>query len=76
MVKPKQVSKATKVEKPNVLPKAPKRVDKPKQIWKRKSTATASPIIETKGDMCLQEVSYTDSLGIPRTTMAWVPKSN
>ena len=76
VVKPKQVSKATKVKNPTVLQKAPKKVDKPKQIWKQKPMATASQILETKGDMCLQEVSYIDSSGIPRTTMTWVPKSN
>ncbi|MFS7932533.1 putative transcription factor interactor and regulator CCHC(Zn) family [Helianthus anomalus] len=48
---------------------------RPKQIWKPKSKAAMSPIFETKGDMCLKEVSYFDASGKPRTTMAWVPMS-
>ena len=36
VLKPKQVSKATKVKNPTVLQKAPKKVDKPNQIWKQK----------------------------------------
>ncbi|KAM0064433.1 putative transcription factor interactor and regulator CCHC(Zn) family [Helianthus debilis subsp. tardiflorus] len=48
---------------------------RPKQIWKPKFKAAMSPILETKGDLCLKEVSYFDASGNPRTTMAWVPMS-
>ncbi|MFS7971873.1 putative transcription factor interactor and regulator CCHC(Zn) family [Helianthus anomalus] len=56
-------------------PKATNTFVKPKQIWKPKSKAAMSPIFETKGDLCLKEVSYFDASGNPRTTMAWVPMS-
>ena len=74
-LKPTQVSKSNKVDKPIVLPKASKRVEKPKQIWRAKQKAATSQICETKGDLCLKEVSYFDASGNPRTTMAWVPMS-
>ncbi|KAJ0939564.1 putative transcription factor interactor and regulator CCHC(Zn) family [Helianthus annuus] len=56
-------------------PKATNTFVKPKKIWKPKSKAAISPILETKGDLCLKEVSYFDASGNPRTTMAWVPMS-
>ncbi|KAJ0585253.1 putative transcription factor interactor and regulator CCHC(Zn) family [Helianthus annuus] len=56
-------------------PKATNTFVKPKQIWKPKSKAATSPILETKGDLCLKEVSYFDASGNLRTTMAWVPMS-
>ncbi|MFS7955752.1 putative transcription factor interactor and regulator CCHC(Zn) family [Helianthus anomalus] len=56
-------------------PKATNTFVKPKQIWKPKSKAEMSPILEIKGDLCLKEVSYFDASGNPRTTMAWVPMS-
>ncbi|KAJ0787487.1 putative transcription factor interactor and regulator CCHC(Zn) family [Helianthus annuus] len=56
-------------------PKATNTFVKPKQIWKPKSKAAMSPILEVKGDLCLKEVSYFDASGKPRTTMAWVPMS-
>ncbi|KAM0036988.1 putative transcription factor interactor and regulator CCHC(Zn) family [Helianthus debilis subsp. tardiflorus] len=74
-LKPKQVLKNKKVEKQNVLPKAPKKLDKPKQVWRAKHKAATSPVLESKGGMCFREVSYVDASGIPRTTMAWVPMS-
>ncbi|KAJ0457287.1 putative transcription factor interactor and regulator CCHC(Zn) family [Helianthus annuus] len=74
-LKPTKISKNNKVDKPNVLPKASKKLEKPKQIWRAKQKAATSPILETKGDLCLKEVSYFDASGNPRTTMAWVPMS-
>ncbi|MFS7906755.1 putative transcription factor interactor and regulator CCHC(Zn) family [Helianthus anomalus] len=74
-LKPTQISKTNKVDKPTVLPKASKKLEKPKQIWRAKQKAATSPILETKGDLCLKEVSYFDASGKPRTTMAWVPMS-
>ncbi|KAJ0457632.1 putative transcription factor interactor and regulator CCHC(Zn) family [Helianthus annuus] len=56
-------------------PKATNTFVKPKQIWKPKSKAAMSPVLEMKGDLCLKEVSYFDASGKPRTTMAWVPMS-
>ncbi|KAM0051467.1 putative transcription factor interactor and regulator CCHC(Zn) family [Helianthus debilis subsp. tardiflorus] len=66
-----------KTNKPELVaqPKATNTFVKPKQIWKPKSKAATSPILETKGDLCLKEVSYFDASGNPRTTMAWVPMS-
>ncbi|KAF5805503.1 putative transcription factor interactor and regulator CCHC(Zn) family [Helianthus annuus] len=72
----KLVSKTNKPESAKVAqPKATNTFVKPKQIWKPKSKAATSPILETKGDLCLKEVSYFDASGNPRTTMAWVPMS-
>ncbi|KAF5809187.1 putative transcription factor interactor and regulator CCHC(Zn) family [Helianthus annuus] len=72
----KCVSKTYKPESAKVAqPKATNTFVKPKQIWKPKSKAATSPILETKGDLCLKEVSYFDASGKPRTTMAWVPMS-
>ncbi|MFS7988196.1 putative transcription factor interactor and regulator CCHC(Zn) family [Helianthus anomalus] len=72
----KRVSKTIKPEIAKVAqPKATNTFVKPKQIWKPKSKATTSPNLETKGDLCLKEVSYFDASGKPRTTMAWVPMS-
>ncbi|KAM0044556.1 putative transcription factor interactor and regulator CCHC(Zn) family [Helianthus debilis subsp. tardiflorus] len=70
----KSVFKTNKPE-PVAQPKATNTFVKPKQIWKPKSKAATSPILETKGDLCLKEVSYFDASGNPRTTMAWVPMS-
>ncbi|MFS7964000.1 hypothetical protein Hanom_Chr08g00744961 [Helianthus anomalus] len=74
-LKRKQVLKNNKVEKQTVLQKAPKKLENPKQIWKAKHKAATSPVLETKGDMCLREVSYVDSSGISKTMMACVPMS-
>ncbi|KAM0040032.1 putative transcription factor interactor and regulator CCHC(Zn) family [Helianthus debilis subsp. tardiflorus] len=74
-LKPNQILKKKKVEKQTVLPKAPQKLEKPKQVWKAKHKAATSPVLESKGGMCFQEVSYYDASGIPRTTMAWVPMS-
>ncbi|MFS7955873.1 putative transcription factor interactor and regulator CCHC(Zn) family [Helianthus anomalus] len=52
-LKPKQVLKNKKVEKQIVLQKALKKLEEPKQIWKTKLKAATSPVLETKGDMCL-----------------------
>ncbi|KAJ0496452.1 putative transcription factor interactor and regulator CCHC(Zn) family [Helianthus annuus] len=72
----KRVSKINKPETARVAqPKATNTFVKPRQIWKPKSKAATSPILETKGDLCLKEVSYFDASGNPRTTMAWVPTS-
>ncbi|MFS7998536.1 putative transcription factor interactor and regulator CCHC(Zn) family [Helianthus anomalus] len=72
----KSVFKTNKPEPVKVAqPKATNTFVKPKQIWKPKSKAATSPILETKGDLCLKEVSYFDASGNPRTTMAWVPMS-
>ncbi|KAJ0858355.1 putative transcription factor interactor and regulator CCHC(Zn) family [Helianthus annuus] len=72
----KRFSQTNKPELAKVAqPKATNTFVKPKQIWKPKSKAATSPILETKGDLCLKEVSYFDALGNPRTTMAWVPMS-
>ncbi|KAJ0716211.1 putative transcription factor interactor and regulator CCHC(Zn) family [Helianthus annuus] len=72
----KSVFKTNKPESAKVAqPKATNTFVKPKQIWKPKSKAATSPILETKGDLCLKEVSYFDASGKPRTTMAWVPMS-
>ncbi|KAF5767713.1 putative transcription factor interactor and regulator CCHC(Zn) family [Helianthus annuus] len=72
----KSVSKTNKPETAKVAqPKATNTFVKPKQIWKPKSKAAMSPILEIKGDLCLKEVSYFDASGKPRTTMAWVPMS-
>ncbi|KAM0067448.1 putative transcription factor interactor and regulator CCHC(Zn) family [Helianthus debilis subsp. tardiflorus] len=69
-------SKTNKPETAKVAqPKATNAFARPKQIWKPKSKAAMSPILETKGDLCLKEVSYFDASGKPRTTMAWVPMS-
>ncbi|KAJ0705177.1 putative transcription factor interactor and regulator CCHC(Zn) family [Helianthus annuus] len=69
-------SKTNKPETAKVAqPKATNAFPRPKQIWKPKSKAAMSPILETKGDLCLKEVSYFDASGNPRTTMAWVPMS-
>ncbi|KAJ0875862.1 putative transcription factor interactor and regulator CCHC(Zn) family [Helianthus annuus] len=56
-------------------PKATNTFAKPKQNLKPKCKATRSPILETKGDTCLKEVSYFDASGKPWSTMAWVPMS-
>ncbi|MFS7984925.1 putative transcription factor interactor and regulator CCHC(Zn) family [Helianthus anomalus] len=74
-LKPKQVLKNKKVEKQTVLPKAPNKLEKPKQVWREKHKAATSPVLESKGGMCFREVSYIDASGIPRTAMAWVPMS-
>ncbi|MFS7980325.1 putative transcription factor interactor and regulator CCHC(Zn) family [Helianthus anomalus] len=74
-LKPTKISKNNKVDKQTVLPKASKKLEKPKQIWKAKQKEATSPILETKGDLCLKEVSYFDASGNPRTTMAWLPMS-
>ncbi|KAJ0811945.1 hypothetical protein HanPSC8_Chr17g0756371 [Helianthus annuus] len=72
----KRFSKTNKSETTKVAQsKATNAFAKPKQIWKPKSKAVMSPILETKGDLCLKEVSYFDASGNPRTTMAWVPMS-
>ncbi|KAJ0633684.1 putative transcription factor interactor and regulator CCHC(Zn) family [Helianthus annuus] len=72
----KRVSKTNKPETVKVAqPKATNVFARPKQIWKPKSKAAMSLILETKGDLCLKEVSYFDASGNPRTTMAWVPMS-
>ncbi|KAJ0957590.1 putative transcription factor interactor and regulator CCHC(Zn) family [Helianthus annuus] len=72
----KRFSKTNKPESAKVAqPKATNTFVKPKQIWKPKSKATMSPILEIKGDLYLKEVSYFDASGKPRTTMAWVPMS-
>ncbi|KAJ0844940.1 putative transcription factor interactor and regulator CCHC(Zn) family [Helianthus annuus] len=69
-------SKTQKPEQVKVAqPKATNAFARPKQIWKPKSKAAMSPILEMKGDLCLKEVSYFDASGKPRTTMAWVPMS-
>ncbi|KAJ0752090.1 hypothetical protein HanPI659440_Chr09g0320341 [Helianthus annuus] len=74
--KQKSVSKTNKPETAKVAqPKATNTFVKPKQIWKPKSKAATSPILETKRDLCLKEVSYFDASRNPRTTMAWVPMS-
>ncbi|KAL9994566.1 putative 6-phosphogluconolactonase [Helianthus debilis subsp. tardiflorus] len=70
----KSVFKTNKPE-PVAQPKATNTFVKPKQIWRAKQKAATSPILETKGDLCLKEVSYFDASGKPRTTMAWVPMS-
>ncbi|MFS7981619.1 putative transcription factor interactor and regulator CCHC(Zn) family [Helianthus anomalus] len=72
----KRFSKTNKPETAKVAqPKATNTFVRPKQIWKPKSKAATFPILETKGDLCLKEVSYFDASGKPRTTMAWVPMS-
>ncbi|KAJ0764470.1 putative transcription factor interactor and regulator CCHC(Zn) family [Helianthus annuus] len=72
----KSIFKTHKPEQVKVAqPKATNTFVRPKQIWKPKSKAATSPILETKGDLCLKEVSYFDASGNPRTTMAWVPMS-
>ncbi|MFS8006953.1 putative transcription factor interactor and regulator CCHC(Zn) family [Helianthus anomalus] len=72
----KSVFKTHKPEPVKVAqPKATNTFVKPKQIWKPKFKAATSPILKTKGDLCLKEVSYFDASGNPRTTMAWVPMS-
>ena len=62
------------VKKPKVAtPKVVKQFVKPKPVWKAKPIAT--PLINANKNLCLQEVSYIDASGLPRTTMAWVPLS-
>ncbi|KAI3732510.1 hypothetical protein L1987_63715 [Smallanthus sonchifolius] len=59
-------------EKPKVgTPQATKKFVKPTPIWKTKSKAVESPILDNDKDMCLQKVSYIEALGVLRTTMAW-----
>ncbi|KAM0045672.1 putative transcription factor interactor and regulator CCHC(Zn) family [Helianthus debilis subsp. tardiflorus] len=72
----KRFSKTNKPETAKVAQqKATNAFARPKQIWKPKSKAALSPILEIKGDLCLKEVSYFDASGKPRTMMAWVPMS-
>ncbi|KAK9070584.1 hypothetical protein SSX86_010986 [Deinandra increscens subsp. villosa] len=54
-----------------------KNKDVPKNDQVKPKTKTATPPLPdfTKG-MCLKEVTFIDSSGLPRTTMAWVPLSN
>ncbi|MFS7899494.1 putative transcription factor interactor and regulator CCHC(Zn) family [Helianthus anomalus] len=57
-------------------PKVSKMLVNPTPVWKEKSKSAASSVFDENKDMCLHEVSYIDALGMPRTTMAWVPMSN
>ncbi|KAI3813703.1 hypothetical protein L1987_18434 [Smallanthus sonchifolius] len=72
--KQKKVEKQIKSRKGKekiVTPIASSNFQKPKLVWKQKPNAQTSPVeFNDKRDMKLQEVSYLDELGQPKTTIA------
>ena len=68
-----------------VLPKASKKFEKSKQVWKPKSlipdvspksSCTNDTSIYSKGNHIWMKVTYMNKQGVPTATMAWVPKTN
>lgn len=85
--KEKQEKVFEKIKKVNIEKPKTEKVKKLKSVWKPKeahvSSASSSCSSQSNSsktnldtDLILQEVSYIDSNGTPRSTMAWVPKSN